>query len=178
MPIRRALVILLALAASGALAACGGDDTVDAGPAAEPTPVAEPVPAEASPPAEEPAPPAYGSGDPPAEEPAPAEPPAEAPAPAEAEAATTLVGSVGPGFTITLTVDGEPVSALPAGSYTIEVDDMAGSHNFHLTGPGVEEATEVAETGKATWEVTLEAGEYTFLCDPHASSMVGGFTVS
>jgi len=60
----------------------------------------------------------------------------------------------------------------------VEVDDQAKIHNFHLTGPGVEETTDVARTGPATWEVIFEAGEYTFVCDPHAGSMRGTFTVA
>ena len=94
------------------------------------------------------------------------------------ETAGTLNGTVGPGFTITLTQDGAPVESLPAGTYEIVVDDKADVHNFHLTGPGVDQMTEVGETGTVTWVVTLEAGEYTFQCDPHASSMNGSFTVS
>ncbi len=95
------------------------------------------------------------------------------------EAGGTLTGTVGPGFTITLTNEaGDSVSTLPAGSYTIEVDDQSDMHNFHLTGPGVEETTDVAEVGTQTWDVTLEAGTYTYVCDPHASSMSGSFTVT
>jgi hypothetical protein len=107
-------------------------------------------------------------------EPAPAEPPAEPPAAGGA----ALAGSVGPGFEISLTQDGSPVTELAAGSYTIVVNDQASSHNFHLTGPGVDEATDVGETGETTFEVALEPGEYTFVCDPHAGSMNGSFTVS
>jgi plastocyanin len=163
---RRTVALVLAtLGAVTALAACGGDDGE---PAAEPAPPAEPAPVEPAP--AEPAP-----AEPAPVEPAPAEPaPAE---PAPAEGGGTLAGTVGPGFTIVLTQDGSPVSQLAAGTYTIEVDDQAGSHNFHLSGPGVDEATDVGETGMATWEVTLEAGEYTFVCDPHASQMKGSFTV-
>ena len=95
------------------------------------------------------------------------------------EAGGTLSASVGPGFEISLTgADGADVSTLPVGSYTVEVDDQADIHNFHLTGPGVDEATAVGETGAATWDVTFEAGTYTFVCDPHASSMSGSFEVS
>jgi copper binding plastocyanin/azurin family protein len=115
-------------------------------------------------------------------EPAPAEPaPAESPAEPPAEPAaggTTLQGHVGPGFTIELTQDGNPVTQLAAGTYTIVVNDEASSHNFHLAGPGVDEATDVGGTGETTFQVTLEAGDYTFVCDPHASSMNGAFTVS
>ena len=87
---------------------------------------------------------------------------------------TTLNGSVGPGFTISL--DG--TDGITAGDYTIVVDDQSSAHNFHLTGPGgVDVATDVSEEGEESFDVTLEAGEYTFVCDPHASQMKGSFTV-
>ena len=92
---------------------------------------------------------------------------------------TTLQGSVGPGFEISLsTENGQPVETLAAGSYTIEVNDQSDSHNFHLTGPGVDEMTEVGETETETWTVELQDGSYHFQCDPHASSMNGDFEVS
>jgi plastocyanin len=90
----------------------------------------------------------------------------------------TLDGVVGPGFTITLTQDGKPVTQLSAGTYTINVDDKANIHNFHLTGPGVDKATDVSGTGTQTWTVDLKAGKYHYQCDPHAGSMNGDFTVS
>jgi len=87
---------------------------------------------------------------------------------------TTLNGSVGPGFDISL--DG--TDGLAPGSYTIAVNDQATDHNFHLTGPGgVDVATDVGGEGEETFDVELEAGEYTFVCDPHASQMKGSFTV-
>jgi plastocyanin len=87
---------------------------------------------------------------------------------------TTLNGSVGPGFDIGLSgADG-----ITAGDYTLVVDDQSGEHNFHLTGPGgVDVSTDVAAEGEKSFDVTLEAGEYTFVCDPHASQMRGTFTV-
>ena len=85
----------------------------------------------------------------------------------------TLNGSVGPGFEISL--DG--TDGLAAGDYTLVVDDKASSHNFHLTGPGVDVATDVAGEGQETFQITLEPGEYRFVCDPHASQMNGSFTV-
>lgn len=87
---------------------------------------------------------------------------------------TTLNGSVGPGFEISLSgADG-----LTAGDYTLVVDDQAAEHNFHLTGPGgVDVATDVSGEGEESFEVTLEPGEYTYVCDPHASQMRGTFTV-
>ena len=87
---------------------------------------------------------------------------------------TTLNGSVGPGFDISL--DG--TDGITAGDYTIVVNDQSSAHNFHLTGPGgVDVSTDVSAEGEQTFEVTLVAGEYKFQCDPHASSMNGSFTV-
>jgi plastocyanin len=97
----------------------------------------------------------------------------------EAGEANELYGTVGPGFTIKLTTeDGEDVTSVAAGTYTIEVDDQSDAHNFHLTGSGVDETTEVSGTGEVTWEVTFEPGEYTFVCDPHSSSMRGSVEVT
>jgi plastocyanin len=87
-----------------------------------------------------------------------------------------LVGTVGPGFTITLTQNGTKVTRLKAGKYSITVNDRSSIHNFHLTGPGVNKKTSVGATGKTTWAVTLQKGKtYRFVCDPHASSMKGSF---
>ena len=92
---------------------------------------------------------------------------------------TTLSGSVGPGFEISLKdANGADVTTLSAGTYTINVDDQSDIHDFHLSGPGVDEATEVGTTGMTTWDVTLEAGSYHFQCDPHASTMNGDFEVT
>lgn len=93
-------------------------------------------------------------------------------------AGTALAASVGPGFDISLTTaDGEEVSTLAPGEYTIDVNDQASAHNFHLTGPGVDEDSGVSETGASTWTVTVEAGSYDFQCDPHSGSMNGSFEV-
>jgi plastocyanin len=92
---------------------------------------------------------------------------------------STLNASVGPGFEISLTsADDADVTSLSSGSYMIEVDDQSDIHNFHLTGPGVEETTEVSGTGTDTWDVSVESGAYSFVCDPHASTMNGSFEVT
>ena len=52
----------------------------------------------------------------------------------------TLTGTVGPGFTITM-----DQTSVPAGTYTLEVDDQSDQHNFHLTGEGVDVSTTVPE---------------------------------
>ena len=69
------------------------------------------------------------------------------------------------------------MTQLPAGTYSIEVHDETGSHNFHLSGPGVNELTEVSWSGVVTWSVTFSAGTYTFACDPHNEFTNGSFTV-
>jgi plastocyanin len=98
--------------------------------------------------------------------------------PAASAGGSTLNGTVGPGFTITLTQGGKKVTALTAGSYTIVVADKASAHDFHLKGPGLDKTTSVGGTGTTTWKVTLKKGSYTYQCDPHASFMHGSFKVS
>lgn len=99
--------------------------------------------------------------------------------PATAGAATTLTGTVGPGFTIALKgPHGAKVTSLKAGSYRIVVNDQSAIHDFHLTGPGVDKATAVPFKGKSTWNVTVKKGTYTYVCDPHKSMMHGSFSVS
>jgi plastocyanin len=96
-----------------------------------------------------------------------------------ASSETKIRGTVGPGFTITLGDEqGQPVTRLAAGEAEIQVDDRSEEHNFHLRGPGgVDVATAVETTGEQTFRVTLVDGRYTFVCDPHASSMRGAFDV-
>ena len=93
-------------------------------------------------------------------------------------ATPTLVGTVGPGFTITLTQGGKKVTKLKAGSYVFKIADKASDHNFHLTGPGVNKMTTVKAKGNYTWKLTLKKGTYKFVCDPHKAFMKGSFTVS
>jgi hypothetical protein len=97
----------------------------------------------------------------------------------EAAVSSTLHATVGPDYTISLTFDdGEPVTAMPAGSYRVLVTDRAVDHNFHLTGPGLDELTAVETTGSTTWNVTFRNGvTYDFQCDPHADAMSGRFVV-
>src|SRR3954467_5141871 len=84
---------------------------------------------------------------------------------AGAQGTTTLNGTAGPGFPIRL-VDGSGTSVrhLDPGSYTINVVDKSPEHNFHITGPGVDTATEIGatveETGTLTWHVTFPPGRY------------------
>jgi hypothetical protein len=99
-------------------------------------------------------------------------------APAAIPAANELIGTVGPGFTITLKqAGGADVVQLDPGTYTIEVSDVAQDHNFHLFGPGVNQSTDVAQTGTFNWTVNLVEGRYTLVCDPHSTDMRRDFVV-
>jgi Copper binding proteins, plastocyanin/azurin family len=91
----------------------------------------------------------------------------------------TLNATVGPGFTIFLRhADGRNVTQLDAGEYRIVVDDRSIEHNFHLSGAGVNMATEVEAVGIVTWDVTFaDAQVYRFECDPHSTTMRGSFNV-
>ena len=91
-----------------------------------------------------------------------------------------LEGSVGANdaFVISLLdANGGKVTHLDAGTYTIVVHDRSAEHNFHLTGPGVNQSTDVEATGDARWTVTLQDGIYRYVCDPHAGIMNGRFAV-
>jgi plastocyanin len=91
-----------------------------------------------------------------------------------------LVGTVGTddAFEIDLAdSSGNAVKHLDPGTYTIVIHDRSTIHNFHLTGPGVSQTTEVSFVGDVTWTVTFADGVYDFQCDPHAASMHGSFTV-
>jgi plastocyanin len=103
---------------------------------------------------------------------------AVAPLPAAATK-TLLKGTVGPGFTISLkTASGARVKTLKPGVYTIRVADKSDIHDFHLKGPGVNKRiTTVGFKGTKTMTFTLKKGLYTYVCDPHASSMKGSFRV-
>jgi plastocyanin len=92
-------------------------------------------------------------------------------------AVAKLTGTVGPGFTITLTNGGKIVRSLKPGKYQIKVADKSDMHNFHLKGPGVDKKTSVEGTGTVTWKVTLKKGTYRFQCDVHAATMARHFTV-
>ena len=91
---------------------------------------------------------------------------------------TKLVGTTGPGFTITLTKAGKKVSKLKAGTYIFKIADKASDHNFHLKGPGVDKKTSVGAKTNVTWKLKLKPGKYTYVCDPHKSFMKGSFTVT
>lgn len=87
-------------------------------------------------------------------------------------ATPTFKGTVGPGFTIVLAK--KPTKA---GKIKLVLADKSNIHNFRLKGPGVNVATSVPAVGSKTFTVTLKKGKYTFVCDPHPTSMKGTFTI-
>lgn len=89
-----------------------------------------------------------------------------------------LHGSVGPGFSISLTdANGNAVNHLDPGAFSLTVDDKSNEHNFHLQGPGVDVTTTVDEVGQKTFQLNLVDGKYTFICDAHPTLMADSFTV-
>ena len=98
--------------------------------------------------------------------------------PTVALAQTKLIGTVADPASISLKHEnGTDVTDVPAGAYSIEVRDQSIMHNFHLSGPGVDQRTEVETASTVTWAVTLQdRSRYTFVCDPHNTVMNGSFT--
>jgi plastocyanin len=91
----------------------------------------------------------------------------------------TVQGSVGPGFTINLTLSGTKVTKLKKGvRYRFLISDRSSMHNFHLSGPGLNRVlTGVDFKGTKSVVLTLKTGVYRYLCDPHPDSMHGSFRV-
>jgi hypothetical protein len=89
-----------------------------------------------------------------------------------------LKGTVGPGFTITLTKNGAKVKTLKPGKYAFKITDKASIHNFVLEkGSFEKELTDVSQTGTKTSTINLTKGTWKYYCAPHESSMHGSFTV-
>jgi len=91
-----------------------------------------------------------------------------------------LVASVGQNdsFAISLRdASGNPVRHLDPGTYDIEVHDFSEEHNFHLQGPGVDQATATGNMESVVWTVTFTDGRYLFECQAHTRTMKGSFTV-
>ena len=97
-----------------------------------------------------------------------------------ASAPKMVQGSVGPGFTIKLTLAGKKVTKLKKGvPYRFQIRDRSAIHDFHVMGPGVNRVlTGVEFTGTKSIVLKLRKGTYRFVCDPHASFMHGSFRVA
>ena len=99
---------------------------------------------------------------------------------AASQAAPKVNGTVGPGFTISLKMNGKAVKTLKAGSYSFVIADKASIHNFVVEkkGGSFEKAlTTVGFKGTKTVTVKLTAGKWEFYCAPHEATMHGDFTV-
>ena len=83
-----------------------------------------------------------------------------------------LAGTVGPGFTISMSKQ-----RVVKGLFRITIRDRSSIHNFHLVGPGIDRRTLVGKTVTATWNVRLKPGVYRFYCDPHQGIQNGRLTV-
>jgi len=96
-----------------------------------------------------------------------------------AAAPPKLVGTVGPGYTIKLTMGGKKVKTLKAGSYTLVVVDKSSIHSFVMEGNHWEKTfTSVGFKGTKTAVVKLKKGKYKFYCRPHESMMFGFVAVT
>jgi plastocyanin len=95
--------------------------------------------------------------------------------------ATKLKGTVGPGYTISLTKAGKKVKTLKPGMYTISVTDRSPMHNFTLekeTKPNIEKhVTATGFTGTKTITVKLVKGHWKYYCSVHEPQMYGWFWV-
>jgi plastocyanin len=92
-------------------------------------------------------------------------------------------------FVITLTQGTKKVTKLKPGTYTFKLVDKSTIHNVHLLkgtatvkgknakGKSVDVKTPVAGKKTISLKVTLAKGSYSFVCDPHASTMKGTLTV-
>ncbi len=95
-------------------------------------------------------------------------------------AQTTVMGKVGPGYSISLTIGGKKVTKLKAGvKYRFVVADRSEDHDFRLVGPGTSKMLSGEEfMGTKTTVLSLKKGAFKFYCAPHSDEMRGGFKVS
>ena len=99
-------------------------------------------------------------------------------------ATKTLKGVVGPGYTISLKMNGKTVKTLKAGKYKIVVSDKSDFHNFtlereHPSSPHIEKhITTTTFTGSKTLVMTLKPGSWRAYCSIHESLMHHDFKVT
>jgi hypothetical protein len=96
-------------------------------------------------------------------------------------AAPKLKGTVGPGYTISLTKAGKKLRSLKAGTYTFVISDKSSFHDFTLEqekgGKFERHITSISGTGTKTVRIRLKAGKWKFYCSAHEPEMFGFFTV-
>ena len=67
-----------------------------------------------------------------------------------------------------------PGPTIPAGSYTIQVNDDSEIDDIHITGPGVDMASGVVANLQTSWTITLQPGSsYRYTSDAHGN--LGGY---
>jgi plastocyanin len=97
-------------------------------------------------------------------------------------ATPTLKGTVGPGYTITLTMNGKKVKSLKRGTYKFAVADKSTFHNFTVErekgGKFEKDLTSVSFTGSKTVTLKLGAGSWKYYCKVHEPMMYGFFKVT
>ena len=91
-----------------------------------------------------------------------------------------LVGTVGPGFTISLKQNGKAVQDAEGRQLHVRRSPTRrASTTSQIEGPGVDRAiTTPSFAGTKTVTIRLRKGKYKFYCRPHESSMFGFFTVT
>src|SRR6266568_3426534 len=91
--------------------------------------------------------------------------------PASAMTTPKLVGTVGPGFTITLKKGSKKVTKLKAGKYTFVVHDKSSIHNFTVEqekgGKFEKHLTTTPFVGTKSVTITLKKGKWKFYCSNH-----------
>ena len=99
-------------------------------------------------------------------------------------ATKTLKGVVGPGYTISLKLNGKKVKTLKAGKYKIVISDKSNFHNFtlereHPSSPHLEKhITATAFIGSKTLVWTLKPGSWRAYCSIHEAQMHQDFKVT
>jgi hypothetical protein len=96
----------------------------------------------------------------------------------KSQAVPTLVGTTGPGFTITLTLKGKAVKSLHAGTYKFVVRDKAAVHNLVVekekgANKIEKDVTSVPFVGTKTVTIKLTPGTWKYYCAPHEAMGMG-----
>ncbi len=94
----------------------------------------------------------------------------------------TLKGVVGPGYTISLTMNGKKVKSLKAGKYKFAITDKSTLHNFKVEwekgGHFEKQITTSPFMGSKTVVITLKPGSWRAYCSVHESQMHTDFKIT
>jgi hypothetical protein len=96
----------------------------------------------------------------------------------------TLKGVVGPGYSISLKMNGKKVKTLKAGKYKIVISDKSNFHNFTLerekpSSPHMEKhITATSFVGSKTIVWTLKPGSWRAYCSIHEAQMHQDFKIT